>query len=80
MKNTNFEKYIQILKLIQTLPEEYRNSFIWLINNIDFVKDMCSKSRIPSDELEKNIDTALNNNDIQLYIILLFYKALNSEK
>ncbi len=77
MKNTNFEKYIQILKLIQTLPKEYRNSLVWLINNLDFVKDMCSKSHIPSDELEKSINTALNNNDIQLYIILLFYKALN---
>lgn len=77
MKNTNFEKSLKLLKEILSMPKEYRNSLVWLINNLDFVKDMCSKSRIPSDELEKSINTALNNNDIQLYIILLFYKALN---
>ena len=77
MENTNFEKSLKLLKEILSMPKEYRNSLVWLINNLDFVKDMCSKSRIPSDELEKSINTALNNNDIQLYIILLFYKALN---
>ena len=77
MENTNSEKRLKLLKEILSMPKEYRNSLVWLINNLDFVKDMCSKSRIPSDELEKSINTALNNNDIQLYIILLFYKALN---
>lgn len=77
MENTNFEKRLKLLKEILSMPKEYRNSLVWLINNLDFVKDMCSKSHIPSDELEKSINTALNNNDIQLYIILLFYKALN---
>ena len=76
MENTISEKRLKLLKEILTMPKEYRNSFVWLINNIDFVKEMCSKNHIPSDELEKSINTALNNNDIHLYVILLFYKAL----
>ena len=76
MDNNDLIKYIQELKLIKLLPLEYRPDVIWLFNNINFVKDMCSKSHIPSDELEKSINTALNNNDIHLYVILLFYKAL----
>ena len=77
MKNTISEKRLKLLKEVLAMPEEYRDSFVWLINNIDFVKDMCSKSHLSNDELEKSINTALNNNDIYLYVILLFYKALN---
>ena len=77
MKNTISEKRLKLLKEILAMPEEYRDSFVWLINNIDFVKDICSNSYLSNDELEKSINTALNNNDIYLYVILLFYKAIN---
>ena len=77
MKNTISEKRLKLLKEVLAMPEEYRDSFVWLINNIDFVKDICSNSYLSNDELEKSINTALNNNDIYLYVILLFYKAIN---
>ncbi len=77
MKNSILENRLKLLKEILSLPKEYSDSLVWLIENIDFVKDICSKSHIPSDKLDKGIQTALNNNDMLLYTILLFYKALN---
>lgn len=62
----------ETLEKFQELPVKLQISFRWLIENIEFVEDMCKISQISSEEIRTQIQETLEAEDYLMYVLLVF--------
>lgn len=62
----------ETLERFKELPVKLQISFRWLIENIEFVEDMCKISQISSEEIRTQIQETLEAEDYLMYVLLVF--------
>ncbi|MCI8589173.1 MAG: hypothetical protein HFE77_00425 [Clostridiales bacterium] len=77
-KNEN-EELIKLEKEIKNMPEGAQRAICWIIDNLDFVIDMCKDSDITDEELDKHKRIAWEKKDYMAFFLLCITKICKKD-
>ncbi|MCI8590674.1 MAG: hypothetical protein HFE77_08230 [Clostridiales bacterium] len=70
MEKNEYEELVRLEKEIEKLPERAQQAIYWIVDNIDFVIDMCKESEMTDEEIEKQMRITKEKEDYLSFFLL----------
>lgn len=82
MMEKEFHEWAEFEKEMKKLPEKAQQAIYWVVKNFDFVMELCKKSDMTVEEIEKHREDAREKEDyiaLALLLVAEMYKSKGPE-